>query len=95
MSVKIPEWLKSYYGPEGLKNLSPEVVEEGKKYAIIKLLGAQPPSTYSKVGFVLISKNGRYGASPQEALFEGMPDMNDFFKMKSRLEKAEAGEVWR
>jgi hypothetical protein len=45
---------------------------------------------YSKVGFILVLKSGRYGVTPHESLFEGMPTVQDFFKMKDRLEKKDS-----
>lgn len=83
-----PAWVKTYFGKK-VKDLSPTVVEEGKRYAIVRIQDMGQKGEFSKVGFILVLKNGRYGASPHDSLFEGSPTVVDLFTMKNKLEKKE------
>lgn len=83
------EWVKKHFGKKE-KTLTPSVVEEGKKYAIVRIQDMAQKGAFSKVGFILVLKAGRYGISPHESLFEGVPTVPDLFNMKNRLEKKES-----
>lgn len=80
-------WLKKYYGDD-FEKLSPEVVEEGKKFAIVKLTG-QVGRSFSGVGFVLIKKTDSHNSSKSVSLHEGLPSAADMERMKNELRKAE------
>lgn len=85
-----PEWVKSYFGEKKSKELNPSVIEEGKKYAIVRIQDMGQKVGFSKVGFILVKMSGRHGASPHDSLFEGIPTLLDLFDMKNKLEKKEA-----
>jgi hypothetical protein len=88
--AKKPDWLVAFFGSQRVENLNPEIVDETRNHAIVKIVDMNQKGQYPKVGFILIPKSGRYGVTPHESLFEGVPDMGDLFRMKSRLEKAES-----
>lgn len=84
-----PDWLKKYFGPQ-LKTMDPSVVEEGKKYAVVRIQDHNQSGAFSRVGFILIQKNGKYGVTPHVSLFEGVPTSANLLMMKSRLEKQDS-----
>ena len=84
-----PAWMLSHFASD-LVRLNAELVEEGKRYAIVRITDTNQKSGYSKVGFILVLKSGRYGVTPHDSLFEGMPNVSDFFAMKGKLEKKDS-----
>lgn len=80
-------WLKKYYGSD-FEKMNPEVVDEGKKFAIVKLT-RQVGRDFSGVGFVLIKKTDSHNASKSISLHEGLPSAADMKRMKDELKKAE------
>jgi hypothetical protein len=71
-------WLDDYYGT-AKKVLRPSIVTDGKYYAIVMLM------VEDSMGFVLIRKNGKHGATPHEILHAGPAKDADFARMKARL----------
>ena len=82
-------WLKSYFGATDLANLNPEIVEEGKRYAIVKIQDMSQKGGFSKIGYILVRKNGKYRVTKHDSLFEGTPSLLDLFQMKNRLIKSD------
>lgn len=84
-----PKWLTDYYGSD-FDWLNPTVVQEGKTWAIVKLMKpASSGSPHSSIGHVLIRKTGRHIATPHISLHEGIPQVEDLKKMQDRLAKEE------
>ncbi len=83
-------WLKSYFQPIDRANLNPEIVEEGKRYAIVKIQDMSQKGGFSKIGYILVKKDGAYRVTKHESLFEGTPSLQDLFQMKNRLIKSES-----
>lgn len=84
-----PSWMLAYFGSD-LVRLNVELIEESKRYAIVKLTDSGQKGQYSKVGYILVNKSGKYAITPHESLFEGNPTLVDLFSMKNRLEKKES-----
>jgi hypothetical protein len=82
-----PLWLKKYYG-NNVDFLNPELIQEGKKWALVKL---QKPASkgYSSIGYVLIQKNGSHEGSKYFSLHEGLPSQEDMSKMIKSLNDIE------
>lgn len=82
------DWLQKYYGKE-FDLFNPEIVKEGKVWAIVKLtrLGMK---NFSGVGFVLIKKKGNHQASPYKSLHEGLPTKEDMERMMLLLQEEES-----
>lgn len=80
------EWLKKYFSKDDFDFLSPTVVVDGKKKAIVRLTrtGAQG---HSGVGYILVDKNGRHSVSTHKSLHEGVPSAADMERMKETLKK--------
>jgi hypothetical protein len=77
-------WLRTYYGKD-FDAFNPTVLIEGKKFAVVRLLGNNAPA----IAYVLIKKNGRHNASSQQSLYEGAIDADVMEKLKSALTRAE------
>jgi hypothetical protein len=84
------QWLKMYYGKD-FDVLNPEVVKEGKKWAIVKL-NRHASRGFSSIGYVLIKKNGTHAASHYHSLHEGVPTKEAMDMMYKRLAEAEENE---
>ncbi len=82
------QWLKTYYGKD-FDFLNPELVKEGKKWAIVKLT-RQATKGFSSIGFVLIKKNGSHLSSNYQSLHEGPPTKEAFALMEKKLVAADA-----
>lgn len=80
-----PSWLKKYYGGD-FEELSPEVIHEGKRLALVKL-SRESQFGFSGIGFVLIEKNGNHLAGPHMSMHEGMPTPEKMEEMKKVLEQ--------
>lgn len=83
------DWLKDYYG-KAFNELTPDVVKEGRNYAIVRLIGSNKNRAFSAIGYVLVKKNGRHGATPHQSLYEGVPSLVEFQGMVDKLNQAEA-----
>lgn len=81
-------WLKTYYGRD-FDWLNPEVVKEGKKWAIVKLQRKAEKGS-SSIGYVLIQKTGSHTASTYRSLHEGLPTKEAMEKMEAALKQEEA-----
>lgn len=87
--MSAPSWLQEYYGDQ-FSEYNPELIADTQHLAIVRITNPKKNRAYSLVGYVLIRKIGRNGATPQESLFEGSPTLQDVAKMKARLTAAEA-----
>lgn len=83
-----PRWLRNYYGKD-FDRLSPSVVEEGDRFAVVKLFNHEVRTSNPKIGYVLIDKRGSFAVSPHQSLFEGIPSQADVDSMKAALSKRE------
>lgn len=84
-----PKWLQDYYGNE-IGAFNPEVVVDGRKHAIVKISRAGTKKAfYSSIGYVLLRKGGRHGASGHLSLHEGMANQQDLDRMLIALKKAD------
>jgi hypothetical protein len=84
------QWLRTYYGKD-FDFLNPEVIKEGKKWAIVKL-NRHASRGFSSIGYVLIKKNGTHAASKYHSLHEGIPTKEAMDMMYKRLAEADANE---
>lgn len=82
-----PRWLENYYGKD-FDFLNPEVVFDGKKKAVVKLVRTGS-RTHSSIGYVLIDKNGSHFASTHKSLHEGIPSQKDLDRMREELKKVD------
>lgn len=82
------QWLKTYYGKD-LDFLNPEVIKEGKKWAVVKLT-RQATKGVSSIGYVLIKKTGSHTASNYFSLHEGVPTKDDLALMDKKLATEDA-----
>jgi hypothetical protein len=76
-----PEWLKTYYGKQ-TETFNPQVVIDGSKYAVVRLTKTEAPRGFSKVGYVLIRKDGRHVGGAQRSLHEGLANQDHLERMK-------------
>lgn len=83
-----PQWLKDYYGKD-FDFLNPEIVKDGKKWALVKL-SRRASKGYSSTGYVLIKKAGTHIASNYQSLHEGPVSQKDMDRMYAALAKEEA-----
>lgn len=81
-------WLKTYYGND-FDFLNPQVIKEGKKWAIVKLT-RQATKGSSSIGYVLIKKNGTHAGSTYFSLHEGNPTTDQLALMEKKLATEEA-----
>ena len=81
------EWLKRYYGRE-IDILNPVVIDEGKKFAIVKVT-TNGAKGYSSIGYTLIKKSGSFQASSYMSLHEGQVTEADLQAMKAKLKNVE------
>lgn len=81
MTTLTPEWLKLYYGKE-TETFNPQVVIDGKRVAVVKLVKTESPRGFPKVGYVLIRKDGRHQGGMQLSLHEGLATEVDMERMK-------------
>lgn len=83
------DWLKKYFGKDDMDFLSPVIIAEGKKKAIVRLTrtGARG---HSGIGYILVDKTGRHSVSNHKSLHEGVPSAADMEKMKELLKKEDA-----
>jgi hypothetical protein len=84
-----PKWLSDYYGAS-CQYLNPIVVQEGKQWAIVRLMKAAKTPGYSSVGYVLIKKTGRHIATPHFSLHEGVAQEADLQRMQKALQEKDA-----
>jgi len=82
-----PRWLENYYGKD-FDFLNPEVVFDGKKKAVVKLVRTGS-RVHSSIGYVLLDKNGSHLASTPKSLHEGVPSQADLDRMREALKKAD------
>lgn len=83
------EWLKKYFGKEGMASLNPTVAHEGKKKAIVRL-NRTGGIGFSGIGYILVDKNGQHSISTHVSLHEGVPTLADMERMKAQLKKEDA-----
>jgi hypothetical protein len=81
-------WLKTYYG-DRFEELNPTILVEGERYAVVRLLPSRAVVGFSGMSYVLVRKNGKYGAE-HKSLFEGVPTDTDIQKMRKALDVEEA-----
>jgi hypothetical protein len=87
----IASWLKNYYGDALVRSMNPSVVMDGKNCAVVKITVMNTASPgYSRIGFVLLEKNGRHDVTPHLSLHEGVPTQKDMDRMTEVFKKADA-----
>ncbi len=89
MSWVTTPWLMNYYGAE-TDLYRPEVVFEGWKWAVVKLSRTDSDKGFTKVGYVLIRKDGSHVGGAQQSLHEGLASQADLDRMKAVLLNIEA-----
>ncbi len=87
--MSAPQWLQEYYGSQ-FSTYNPEVVAETTHMAVVRISNPKKNRGYNLIGYVLIPKIGRHGASDQASLFEGSPTVQDMATMQAKLAAAEA-----
>jgi hypothetical protein len=85
----LPKWLKNYYGSM-LSTVNPEVIIDGKKVAVVRLQTQNTTTSgSSRIGYVLISKDGKHNATAHVSLHEGVPTQKDMERMRRVFEEAD------
>jgi hypothetical protein len=79
--TQTPEWLATYYG-KYTPVLNPQVVIDGKKVAVVRLVKNEAPRGFAKVGYVLIRKDGRHHGGMQRSLHEGHATEEHMIRMQ-------------
>ena len=80
-----PKWLKDYYG-KNFDSFKPEVFLDGNKFAVVKISGQADKSLgHSNIGYILVNKSGRFGATPHRPLYEGVAGALQLQLMKQAL----------
>jgi hypothetical protein len=86
---KTQSWLTQYYGPD-FDMLNPAVVQEGKKWALVRLTkNSRVPGT-SNIGYVIVQKDGRHSITPHLSAHEGVANETDLKRMQKLLAEKEA-----
>jgi hypothetical protein len=83
-----PVWLTRYYAADELDTLRPTILFEGKSKAVVMLRANIEGAT--RIGYVLISKNGKNNVSTHEALHEGPAALTDISRMRRRLTEVDS-----
>ena len=83
------DWLKKYFGKDDMDFLSPTIIEQGKKKAIVRLTRTGSRG-FSGIGYILVDMNGRHSVSAHKSLHEGVPSAADMERMKLQLKKEDA-----
>jgi hypothetical protein len=87
--MSAPKWLSDYFGSE-FDTLSPTVVVEGIRVAVVRITNVNLPKEFKAVGYILVKKNGRFDASTHISLHEGIANAFDWEKMVNRFNEEEA-----
>lgn len=82
-------WLKKFFGKR-FKELSPQVIEEGEKFAVVQITSTSVPRGFSSIGFILVNKVGNYGVTPSLSLHEGPLNEKARKRMQDALKKQES-----
>ncbi len=81
-------WLKRYFGKH-FKELSPQVIEESEKWAVVQITNTKLPRGFSSIGFILVDKAGTHGKTPATSLHEGPLTAKVMKTMQNALKKKE------
>lgn len=84
-----PSWLQKYYGKH-CEVLHPEVVIDGQKVAVVRLVKSEAPPGFPKSGYVLIRKDGTHSGGAQQSLHEGVATQADMDRMTAIHQEADS-----